>query len=167
MKGIFLDAFEDGLVALLPRIRRFAHGLSGNRTDADDLAQIAIERALKARDQWQPGTRLDSWLYRIARNAWIDTARVQGRNAKRWAPAEAGEQVGHDPRPGIEAKLELDQIMTAMTQLPDDQREAVALVLIEGLGYREAADLLDIPVGTLSSRLVRGRNALMALIGEG
>ena len=62
-----MDAFEEGLVALLPRLRRFAHGLSGNRAEADDLAQIAVERALKARSQWQPGTRLDSWLYRIAR----------------------------------------------------------------------------------------------------
>lgn len=162
-----MDAFDDGLVALLPRIRRFAHGLSGNRTDADDLAQMAIERALRARAQWQPGTRLDSWLYRITRNAWIDMARAQGRQAKRWASAEAGEQVGEDPRPGIEAKIELDRIMATMTRLPDDQREAVALVLIEGLGYREAAEILDIPVGTLSSRLVRGRNALMALLGEG
>lgn len=162
-----MQAFEDGLVALLPRLRRFAHGLSGNAADADDLAQIAIERALKARDQWQPGTRLDSWLYRITRNAWIDTTRARGRQAKHWAPAEAGEQVGVDPRPAIEARIDLKQIMAAMTRLPDEQREAVALVLIEGLGYREAAEVLEIPVGTLSSRLVRGRNALMALVGEG
>jgi RNA polymerase sigma-70 factor (ECF subfamily) len=162
-----LDAFEEGLVALLPRLRRFAHGLSGNRAEADDLAQIAVERALKARGQWQPGTRLDSWLYRIARNAWIDATRAHGRQARHWAPAEAGEQVGDDPRPGIEARIDLARIMAAMTRLPDEQREAVALVLVEGLGYREAAEVLDIPVGTLSSRLVRGRNALLALIGEG
>lgn len=162
-----MDAFEEGLVALLPRLRRFAHGLSGNRAEADDLAQIAVERALKARSQWQPGTRLDSWLYRIARNAWIDATRAHGRQARHWAPAEAGEHVGDDPRPGIEARIDLARIMTAMTRLPDEQREAVALVLVEGLGYREAAEVLDIPVGTLSSRLVRGRNALLALIGEG
>lgn len=162
-----MDAFEEGLVALLPRLRRFAHGLSGNRAEADDLAQIAVERALKARGQWQPGTRLDSWLYRIARNAWIDATRAHGRQARHWAPAEAGEQVGDDPRPGIEARIDLARIMAVMTRLPDEQREAVALVLVEGLGYREAAEVLDIPVGTLSSRLVRGRNALLALIGEG
>lgn len=162
-----MEGFEDGLIALLPRLRRFAHGLSGNAADADDLAQIAVERALRARSQWQPGTRLDSWLYRITRNAWIDTARARGRQAKVMLPAEAGEQVGEDPRPGLEAKLDLATIMRAMTRLPDEQREVIALVLIEGLGYREAAAVLDIPVGTLSSRLVRGRTALLALIGEG
>lgn len=161
-----MNGFDDGLVALLPRLRRFAHGLSGNAADADDLTQVAVERALRARSQWQPGTRLDSWLYRILRNAWIDTARARGREAKRTAPAEAGEHVGEDPRPGIEARHDLAAIMRAMDRLPDEQREAVALVLIEGLGYREAAEVLDIPAGTLSSRLVRGRNALLSLIGE-
>ena len=162
-----LDAFEEGLTAMLPRLRRFAHGLSRSAADADDLTQIVAERALKARDQWQPGTRLDSWLYRITRNAWIDTARARGREGARLLPEQAGEGVGHDPRPGIEARLDLGSLMAAMARLPDEQREAVALVLIEGLGYREAAGILDIPVGTLSSRLVRGRNALLALVGEG
>jgi len=167
LKGIGLDAFEEGLSAMLPRLRRFAHGLSHSPADADDLAQIAVERALRARTQWQPGTRLDSWLYRITRNAWIDTARARSRESARLLPEEAGEQVGEDPRPGLEARLDLDRMMAAMAHLPEDQREAVALVLIEGCGYREAAEILEIPVGTLSSRLVRGRNALLALVGEG
>jgi RNA polymerase sigma-70 factor (ECF subfamily) len=162
-----LPAFEEGLIALLPRLRRFAHGLSGNAADADDLAQVAIERALRARDQWQAGTRLDSWLYRIVRNAWIDTARARGRQAKLILPAEAGEQAGHDPRPDMEARLDLAVVMKAMERLPDEQREAVALVLIEGFAYREAAEILGVPPGTLASRLARGRTALLALIGEG
>lgn len=152
---------------MLPRLRRFAHGLSRSAADADDLAQIAVERALKARGQWRPGTRFDSWLYRIVRNAWIDTARARNRDAARLRPEEAGAHVGHDPRPGIEARLDLEKAMAAMSRLPGEQREAVALVLVEGLGYREAAEVLEIPVGTLSSRLVRGRNALLALMGEG
>lgn len=167
VKGKGLEAFEEGLTAMLPRLRRFAHGLSRSAVDADDLTQIAVERALKARGQWQSGTRLDSWLYRIVRNAWIDTARARSRERARTLPAEAGDQVGHDPRPGIEAGMDLRRLMAAMSQLPDEQREAVSLVLIEGLGYREAAEVLEIPVGTLSSRLVRGRNALLALVGEG
>lgn len=162
-----MGQFEEGLVACLPRLRRFAHGLSRDASDADDLAQRAIERALRARDQWQQGTRLDSWLYRIARNLWIDTARARGRQAKMELPEEAGEQVGDDPRNAIEAGIDLAAIMRAMERLPDEQREVVALVLIEGQGYREAAEILDIPIGTLSSRLARGRTALMALIGEG
>ena len=71
------DAFLTGLTALLPRLRRFAAGLARNPADADDLCQAALERALVSRQQWQEGTRLDSWMYRIMRNIWIDTARAQ------------------------------------------------------------------------------------------
>jgi len=162
-----LEPFEQGVIALLPRLRRFALGLSGNAADADDLVQQGIERALRARSQWRPGTRLDSWLYRIVRNAWIDTARARGRQAKLIQPEEAGERVGHDPVPAIEARIDLASVMQAMDALPDEQREAVALVLIEGLGYREAAEVLEIPPGTLASRLARGRSALLAMLGEG
>jgi len=161
-----LASFEDGLIALLPRLRRFAHGLAGNPADADDLSQIAVERALRSRDQWQDGTRLDSWLYRIARNAWIDTARARGRQARTILPEEAGEHVGHDPRKEIEAGLELGIVLRAMHELPMEQREVLLLVLVEGLGYRETAEILDLPIGTVSSRLTRGREALMGLLGE-
>lgn len=158
--------FDSGLTQCLPRLRRFAFALSRNPADADDLAQMTIERALSARDQWQPGTRLDSWLYRIMRNLWIDTARSRGRKARLELPPEAGETVGVDPRPGMEAAIDLAKVMAAMSKLPDEQREVVALILIEGFGYREAADMLGLPIGTVSSRLVRGRAALLELVGE-
>jgi RNA polymerase sigma factor (sigma-70 family) len=121
---------------------------------------------LRSKTQWQPGTRLDSWLYRIMRNLWIDTVRSRSRTAGREAPAEEAAALGHDPRPGIEASIDLRRIMAAMERLPDEQREVVALILIEGFGYREAAEILDLPIGTVSSRLVRGRVALLALVGE-
>jgi RNA polymerase sigma-70 factor (ECF subfamily) len=159
-------AFERDLTALLPRLRRFAHGLSRNPADADDLTQLTVERALRSRDQWQPGTRFDSWLYRIMRNLWIDTIRARGRQEQRLAPVEDAAELGHDPRPGIEAAIDLRRIMAAMERLPDEQREVVVLILIEGFGYREAAEMLDLPIGTVSSRLVRGRTALLALMGE-
>src|SRR5215213_6981895 len=95
------ESFEDGLTALLPRLRRFAHTLSRNTADADDLTQATVERALRSRAQWEPGTRLDSWLYRIMRNLWIDTARARSRKTAREAPEEEGLSVGEDPRPGI------------------------------------------------------------------
>lgn len=152
---------------MLPRLRRFAHGLTANRSDADDLTQTAIERALRARTQWQDGTRLDAWLYRIMRNCWIDTVRSRARSGKIMAPAAEGEHVGYDPTAQMEASLDLARLMRAMERLPPEQREIVALVLIEGLGYREAAELLDLPIGTVSSRLVRGRTALLALVKEG
>ena len=157
-------SFESELVALLPRLRRFAFSLSRSPADADDLAQATIERALRSRDQWQAGTRLDSWLYRIARNLWIDTGRSRSRKEKFEAPPEAADGIGEDG--GIEASVELSRMMGAMQKLPDEQREVVSLILIEGFGYREAAELLDVPIGTVSSRLVRGRNALLELVGE-
>jgi RNA polymerase sigma factor (sigma-70 family) len=162
-----IEAFERELTALLPRLRRFAHALSRDGADADDLTQATVERALRSRDQWQPGTRLDSWLYRIARNLWIDTVRARGRKERHEAPEESAEGIGDDPRGSIEATLELKRAMSAMQRLPDEQREVVALILIEGFGYREAAEMLGLPIGTVSSRLVRGRTALLAMLGGG
>ena len=159
-------SFEDGLAALLPRLRRFAHALSRNSADADDLAQATIERALRSQGQWVSGTRLDSWLYRIMRNLWIDTVRARGRREDLHSPVEEAEQVGEDPRGAIEAAIDLGKAMAAMERLPDEQREIVALILIEGLGYRECSEILGLPIGTVSSRLVRGRNALLQLLGE-
>ena len=159
-------SFEDELLALLPRLRRFAHGLSRSPSDADDLTQMTVERALRSKAQWQPGTRLDSWLYKIMRNLWIDTVRSRGRKDQVEAPPQEAELLGHDPRDGIEAGIDLRRVMAAMDKLPSEQREVVALILIEGFGYPETAELLGLPIGTVSSRLVRGRTALLALVGE-
>lgn len=158
--------FEDELSALLPRLRRFAYALSRNSADADDLTQASIERAMRSREQWQAGTRLDSWCYRIMRNLWIDTTRSDARKSARNAPEEEGLKVGEDPRAAIEAAIDLKRIMAAMSRLPDEQREVVALILIEGFGYREVSEMLGLPIGTVSSRLVRGRTALLAMVGE-
>ena len=157
--------FEDELTQLLPRLRRFAHALSRNAADADDLAQMTVERALRSRGQWQPGTRLDSWAYRIMRNLWIDTVRSRGRRERFEAPPEEAERVGEDPRDAMDSSLELQRAMAVMQRLPDEQREVVALILVEGFGYREAAEMLELPIGTVSSRLVRGRTALLEMLG--
>jgi RNA polymerase sigma-70 factor (ECF subfamily) len=161
-----LPPFEDQLASLLPRLRRFAHALSRDPADADDLTQATIERALRSKAQWQPGTRLDSWAYRIMRNLWIDTARARSRKSAREAPEEEGLNVGEDPRASIDAAVDLKRVMTAMERLPDEQREVVALILVEGFGYREVSEMLGLPMGTVSSRLVRGRTALLAMVGE-
>ncbi|UZW53658.1 sigma-70 family RNA polymerase sigma factor [Sphingobium sp. JS3065] len=159
-------SFESDLLAILPRLRRFAVSLSRDRADADDLCQAALERALRARDQWQPGTRLDSWMYRIMRNLWIDEGRSRQRAARTFVPEEAGEHVGHAGDRDVEAHVMLSDVDRAMHALPDEQREAIALVLVEGLSYKEAAEILGIPMGTLTSRLVRGRGALIEVLGE-
>src|SRR6476620_8522679 len=102
--------FEHELAALLPRLRRFAHALSRNSADPDDRAQATVERALRSKAQWQPGTRLDAWLYRIMRNHWIDTVRARGRKDKVEAPAELADRVGEDPRGAIEASIDLQRV---------------------------------------------------------
>jgi RNA polymerase sigma-70 factor (ECF subfamily) len=158
--------FDRELRAHWPRLRRFAFALSRNPADADDLVQSAAERAMRSAGQWQAGTRFDSWMFRITRNLWIDTVRARGRHQARFAAEEEGASVGFDPRPGTEAAIDLGRAMAALGRLPDEQREVVALILIDGLGYRETAEALGLPIGTVSSRLVRGRKALLALLGE-
>lgn len=161
------DQTRSDIVAMLPRLRRFARALTGQGADADDIVQIAVERALTRLDQFEEGTRVDSWLYKIVRNAWIDETRARARRAKVFAPAEAGEFVGDSGASVLEAKLDADDVWAAMRTLPPEQREAVALVCVEGLPYREAAAMLGVPIGTLTSRLARGREALQAQLGEG
>lgn len=156
--------FEQELGSLLPRLRRFAHTLSRSRADADDLTQMTAERALARRSQWLEGTRLEPWLYRIMHNLWIDTARQRTRQLRVEAPSEEGIHIGEDPRDKMHNQIDLDRAMTLLALLPDEQREVVALVLIEGLGYQEAADMLGIPMGTVASRLTRGRTALLSLL---
>lgn len=156
-----LNAFERDLLELLPRLRRFARSLARDAADADDLVQAALERALKARAQWQEGTRLDSWMYRIVRNSWIDEARARSRRAQTFVPEVAGAAVADHAHEAIERRAELRDVGRAMEALPAEQREVIALVLVEGLAYKEAAEILDIPMGTLTSRLTRGRQALM------
>jgi len=158
-----LDEFESALAGLLPRLRRFAHGLARDAVDADDLTQRTAERALRARAQWQPGTSLDAWAYRIMRNLWIDTTRSRQRQDKVILAEEQGLDRGEAG--DAEGRVELHFLMRALDRLPDEQREAVALVLIEGLSYAEAAEVLDVPQGTLTSRLVRGRQALVRMLG--
>lgn len=160
------DDFPRELAATLPRLRRFAHALSRDAADADDLTQATVERALKARAQWQPGTQLTSWTYRIMRNLWIDTTRARARAARVELPPEAGEIAGYDPRAETETRLDANRAMRALSRLPDEQREVLALILVEGFGYREAAELLNVPIGTVTSRLVRGRKALLAIMTE-
>lgn len=159
-------SFESDLLVLLPRLRRFAMALARNPADGDDLCQAAIERALKSRSQWQPGTRLDSWMYRIMRNHWIDEVRARTRRDATFAPEEAGANVGDAGDARIEEQVMIGDVGRAMDRLPAEQREAVALVLVEGFAYKEAAEILDIPMGTLTSRLVRGREALLKQLGE-
>jgi RNA polymerase sigma-70 factor (ECF subfamily) len=151
------------LAGLLPRLRRFARVMTRDVADADDLVQVAVEKALARAAQWQPGSRLDAWMFGIMKNAWIDEIRARGRRGRVHAPEEAGVTVGDTSAAARDIAL---SVQAAMGQLPEEQRMAIALVLVEGLSYKEAAESLGIPMGTLTSRLARGREALQALLGS-
>ncbi len=153
---------HEQIVALLPRLRRFARNLTRDQSDADDIVQIALERALGRLDQWHRDARLDGWMFKIVRNAWIDELRSRSRRDKLFLREETGVEVGIDAGGRHETLL---SVQAALLRLPEDQRAAVSLVLIEGLPYKEAAEVLEVPVGTLTSRLARGREALQALLG--
>ena len=158
--------FGEELVGLLPRLRSFARGLTRDAADGDDLCQATIERALNSASQWQEGTRLEAWVYRIMRNLWIDESRSRSRRGKTFVSEDEGIDIGNRGDAGIEAHVELGNVGRAMDKLPPDQREAVMLVLVEGFAYKEAAEIIGCPAGTLTSRLVRGREALMRELGE-
>ena len=153
------------MLALLPRLRRFAAGLARDPADGDDLCQATITRALDRRAQWVPGTRLDSWMMTMMRNIWIDEQRARNRRGETFVAEDAGLVVGSAG--GQEAAVELSVIDRALRTLPDEQREAVLLVMVEGYSYKEAAGIVGCPVGTLNSRLVRGRDALLSILGDG
>ena len=157
-----MDDFQTGLVELLPRLRRFARVLRSRDADAQDLVQQTVERALASRRGFRPGTRLDSWTFTIMRRIAID----DGRSANRWGRVVSpeDEQTAQVRDPGqADEHLRADALAVrdAIHALPDDQRHAVALVLVEGLSYSEAAQVLGVPAGTLTSRLARGRQSLM------
>jgi RNA polymerase sigma-70 factor (ECF subfamily) len=157
------DLLQSRIVELLPKLRRFARALTRNPHDADDLVQLGLERALTHLHQWQADTRLDSWLYGILKNAWIDELRARGRRARIFDPVTPTDSI---PDPGGDASGTLS-VEQALEQLPEDQRLAVTLVLVEGLPYKEAAQIIGVPMGTLTSRLARGREALQALLEPG
>ena len=161
------------LPAVLPRLRRFARTLTHHAHDADDLVQTALERALRRAEQWrappqdatpeQIESAVRSWMFGIVKNAWIDDRRARRRER---AVVTGNDDGAADVADGTHAAV-LDglSIVAAMQQLPDEQRLAVSLVLVEGLSYQEAADVMEVPVGTLTSRLSRGRETLAGLLG--
>jgi RNA polymerase sigma-70 factor, ECF subfamily len=160
-----MDAFEAELIGLLPRLRAFALGLALDSSRADDLVQAGCERALSRRHQWQTGTRLDSWMFRILKNLWID----QFRSGERTEDVEV-EALAELPSAqwtaSVEASMTLEQVLEHLAKLPVDMRTVLIAVCVEDLSYKEAAALLDVPVGTVMSRLARARLALHKLMGD-
>lgn len=153
------------LIQLLPRLRSFARSLTGAPDQADDLVQAAVEKGLRNLSSFAPGTRLDAWMFRIIRNCWIDALRA--RRATVGLDVELEETLaGEDGRTTSEARLHLADVRRAMMGLPEDQRAVLMLVCVDGLRYREVAQVLEVPEGTVMSRLSRARLALVAALEE-
>jgi RNA polymerase sigma-70 factor (ECF subfamily) len=148
------------MIRLLPRLRRFAHALTGARDQGDDLVQETCVRALTHIDQWEPGTRLDSWMFRIAQNLWLDSGRAQKVRGEKVDLEAAYDIAGSDGRQVTESRMALEVVREGMQQLPPDQRVLIALVCIDGLSYKETAAIVDVPIGTVMSRLARARRTL-------
>jgi RNA polymerase sigma-70 factor (ECF subfamily) len=153
-------AFRNELVSLLPRLRRFSLALAGRRDAAEDLLQSAIERALRRRESYDRSRRLDSWMFKIMQNLWFDMRRQAASAA--FVSDEGLEVAGEDGRDLIESRDELRRAREAFGALPEDQRAVVALVVLEGFSYAAAAEALDVPIGTVMSRLSRARSSMVA-----
>lgn len=147
------------LVNELPRLRRFSYALTGNKSDADDLVQSLVEKLL--RKGMKKDIPVVPWFLKVCKNLWIDETRAS-QNRRKLAESSA-----HEPdEPKVEGP-ESDQmalILKAMEQLNEEQRQLVALVIVEGYSYAEAAQTLDIPVGTVMSRVARARTKLAQLL---
>lgn len=158
------EEFETALVALVPRIRRYCYALTGAAADADDLLQAGLERALTKQALFKPGTDLDRWLFRMTRNIWIDEMR---KKKKRGESVEFDERLAEAPagETAQEARLALSEVGRAMALLSESHRSVLALVGLEGLSYKEAAEVLDLPIGTVMSRVARARTQLAQTLG--
>ena len=156
------DQLKQELTRMAPALRRFAYSLTGSAADADDLLQNTLERLLSK--AIPDDVELAKWAFRICRNLWIDEYRARKVRQKNVyslddteEPATDGEQVIHD-------QITLTQVDAAMNQLPDEQRTIMALVAVQGLSYKEVAETLGIPQGTVMSRLARARVALVKFL---
>ncbi|WP_319244534.1 RNA polymerase sigma factor [uncultured Propionivibrio sp.] len=148
------------ILAVLPRLRRYARALAGSREAADDLVQDTLERAWSRLSQWQPGSDLRAWLFSIMHNVRIDQMRRQ-------APPEASleeDAIDLPVRATQSDRIEVSDLEAALAALPDEQRAVVLLVALEDMRYADVAATLDIPIGTVMSRLARGRERLRQIL---
>ncbi|MGB5077827.1 MAG: sigma-70 family RNA polymerase sigma factor [Sphingorhabdus sp.] len=153
--------FRNELVALIPSLRSFARGLCGGREMADDLAQDAMTRAWAARASFTPGTNFRAWMFMILRNQFYTTIRKNSRMTS-WDP-EVAERILVQA-PDQQDAIHVADVAKALQALPAEQREVLLLIGANGVSYNEAAEIVGCAVGTIKSRLARGRRALATLI---
>jgi RNA polymerase sigma-70 factor (ECF subfamily) len=156
------DTYHE-IEAEIPRLRRYARALTRDVVSADDLVQDCLTRALGKLHLWQEGSDLRAWLFTILHNQYVNHIRRAVREGAAVALNETEPMLSRAPQQG--RRLELRDLGRAITQLPEEQRSVILLVGLEGMRYEEVAAVLDVPVGTIRSRLSRGREALRRLTG--
>jgi len=157
---------KEQLLALLPALRRFAYSLSGSVHDADDLLQGTVERLLSR--SMPEDASLDKWAYTVCRNLWIDECRSRKvRSPVSWEPDLHDQVLTTEGEKDMLLKIEVAQVNAAMLQLPEDQHLVLSMVAVQGLSYKETAEALQIPLGTVMSRLARARTRLAELLQLG
>ena len=150
------------LKQLLPALRRFAYSLTGSMADADDLLQNTVMRLLNA--PAPDGVPLPQWAFKICRNLWIDDYRAQKVRQQAAQRTDLQQENFSDGEQDMLNEIQLSQVNSAMNTLPDEQREVLSLVAVQGLSYQEAAQVLAIPAGTIMSRLARARAAMISAL---
>jgi len=149
----------------IPRIRRYARALLGDPIRADDLVQETLLRALSRSHLWQPGTDIRAWMFTILHNLHVNNQRQ--RHVRTEHQELSDDQPEMATPPSQEWSLEIRDLARALQQLPEPQRQVVLLVGLEGMNYKRVAAILEIPVGTVMSRLHRGRESLRRFMGQG
>jgi RNA polymerase sigma-70 factor, ECF subfamily len=157
-----LSEFHRLIEQQIPRLRRYARALTRNRERADDLVQDTLGRALIKEQFWQPGTNLRAWLFTIMHNQNVNNIRRDIRDSAAVDIDEISVKLTATTDPT--ASCQMLELERALAQLPAEQRQVILLVGLEGMAYQDAAGILGIPVGTVRSRLSRGRDALRKLL---
>ncbi len=155
-----VNNFRKSIGAILPNLQRFALALTRSRSEMDDLVQATCERALTRVRQWDPETRLDSWMYRIMQNLWFNELRARSVR-ERYAEVEHAELISAANAQVAELHVLLGRVEDEMFRLPEEQRIVLGRVYIDGMTYSEVAEAESIPLGTVMSRLSRARLTLM------
>ncbi|MEE9422305.1 MAG: RNA polymerase sigma factor [Gammaproteobacteria bacterium] len=155
------SSFTFELTRLIPRLHRYAYVLTHNKSDSDDLVQAALERAIIKQHQWKDGTQLDRWTFTILASIWKNELRA--RTYRRGnGVVDADNLEDQSAQSSLERTFLLNQVFNQTMALPENQRELILLIYVEGFQYQEAANILEIPVGTVMSRLARARINLAA-----
>jgi RNA polymerase sigma-70 factor (ECF subfamily) len=154
------DEFATQAMQYIPRLRRYARALTGDTSAADDLVQDALERALVKRNLWREGTDLRAWLFTVMHNVFVN----QVRSAAASRTIQLDEVMADRPQPQSTDRLEIRDLDAALQMLPEEQRAVVLLVGLEQMTYDEASGVLGVPIGTVMSRLSRGRERLRRLM---